>query len=250
MPYLHDITNDVVHRNMRLGIGVTGICQSLDKLEWLDDIYKKIVKFDEEWSKKKGWNKSIKLTTCKPSGTLSLLAGATPGVHPAYSRYYIRRVRIASDDELVEICKKAGYKVEYVKKFDGSIDYKTSIIEFPCYAGKNVIIAKEMSAVKQLELVKKMQTIWSDNSVSVTVYYKKEELGEIKEWLKKNYDNSIKSVSFLLHSEHGFKQAPYEEIDEKTYKKLIEKIRPITKTITRSDMLDIDECEGGSCPIR
>jgi len=68
MPFIHEVTNKVVHRNMRLGIGITGICQSLNKLEWLDNIYKKIRKFDKEWSKKRGWNESIKLTTIKPSG--------------------------------------------------------------------------------------------------------------------------------------------------------------------------------------
>ena len=93
-------------------------------------------------------------------------------------------------------------------------------MEFPCESGENAKLAKDMTAVDQLELVKRIQSEWSDNAVSCTVYYKKEELVEIKEWLRKNYKNSIKSVSFLLHQEHGFAQAPYEEIDEATYKKL------------------------------
>ena len=83
---------------MRLGLGVTGVCQALDKIDWLDDCYKELRKFDKEWSKQNSWPSSIKLTTIKPSGTLSLLAGATPGIHPAYSKYYIRRVRMASND--------------------------------------------------------------------------------------------------------------------------------------------------------
>ena len=120
---------------------------------------------------------------------------------------------MASSDKLVKTCDEHGYKIEPVINFDGSIDHSTSIVEFPCSC-KNAVLAKDMSAIEQLELVKKIQTEWADNAISVTVYYKKEELEDIKNWLKENYDNNIKSVSFLLHSDHGFSQAPYEEIDE------------------------------------
>jgi ribonucleoside-triphosphate reductase (thioredoxin) len=99
MPFIHDETNKIVHKNMRLGLGVTGICQCSDeKIGWLDKGYEALRKFDKEWSKTKGYPESIKLTTVKPSGTLSLLAGSTPGVHPAYSPFYIRRVRMGSGD--------------------------------------------------------------------------------------------------------------------------------------------------------
>ena len=92
LPFIHEETNKIVHKNMRLGLGVTGICQSLHKLDWLDDCYTSLRAFDRTWSKLRGWPESIKLTTIKPSGTLSLLGGATPGVHPAFSEYYIRTV--------------------------------------------------------------------------------------------------------------------------------------------------------------
>jgi ribonucleotide reductase alpha subunit len=251
--FIHEETNEVVHKNMRIGIGVTGICQSLEKIEWFDKCYKEIRKFDKEWSKKKNYPESIKLTTIKPSGTLSLLSGSTPGVHPSFSKYYIRRVRMSSDDKLVKLCKDMGYKVEFNQAFDGTEDHKTTIVEFPCYAGENVVVAKDMSAVKQLELVKQMQTLWSDNAVSVTVYYKKEELNDIKEWLKLNYENNIKSVSFLLHSEHGFKQAPYEEITKEEYDLLIEKVKPLSTLKLDEDnhkSVEISECSSGACPIR
>jgi ribonucleotide reductase alpha subunit len=113
LPFIHEETNKIVHKNMRLGLGVTGICQSLDKIDWLDVCYKELRKFDKEWSKERGWNRSIKLTTIKPSGTLSLLAGSTPGVHPAYSKYYTRRIRMSSNDALVSYCRDLGYYVEY-----------------------------------------------------------------------------------------------------------------------------------------
>jgi hypothetical protein len=101
-----------------------------------------------------------------------------------------------------------------------------------------------------LETVKWLQEVWSDNSVSCTVYYRPEELEDIKAYLKKNYKKNHKSLSFLLHSEHGFKQAPLEEITEEQYNELVAK----TKTITSIDEANIglsdDECASGSCPIR
>jgi len=180
-----------------------------------------------------------------------LLAGATPGIHPAYSQHYIRRVRMSSQDALVETCKSMGYHVEFVKNFDGTLNRDTVIVEFPCESGKNAKLAKDMKAVDQLDLVKKIQSDWSDNAVSCTVYYKKEELGEIKDWLRKHYKNNIKSVSFLLHNDHGFDQAPYEEIDENTYNKISSKVKGISSLqINKGNVLQDLECEGGACPIR
>lgn len=251
MPFIHDETNKIVHKNMRLGLGVTGICQCSDeKIQWLDKAYEALRKFDKEWSKQKGYSESIKLTTVKPSGTLSLLAGSTPGVHPAYSPFYIRRVRMGSGDKLVGICRELGYHVEFVRGFDGKEDHSTVVVSFPCSAGNDCVVAKSMTAVQQLDLVKKLQTYWSDNAVSVTVYYRQEELEEIKAWLEYNYETSIKSVSFLLHNEHGFAQAPYEEISEEQYKKLTEKVKPITSINIGQGDIESMECEGGACPIK
>jgi len=250
MNFLHEETTKIVHKNMRIGVGVTGVCQSLDKLQWLDDCYKKLREFDKEWSKKKNYNESIKITTIKPSGTLSLLGGATPGIHPAYSKYYIRRIRMSSNDKLVNVCKELGYNVEPERNFDDTINHKTVIVEFPCYAGENVIEAKDMTAIKQLELVKQLMTLWADNSISVTVYYKKEELPEIKKWLKEYYKDNIKSVSFLLHKEHGFKQAPYEEITKEQYDEKISKIKNLKDVTVEKENIDFEECKGGFCPIK
>lgn len=253
MPFLHEETERIVHKNMRLGLGVTGICQSFSKLEWLDTCYLELRKFDKEWSRLNNWPESIKLTTIKPSGTLSLLAGSTPGVHPAYSKYYIRRIRMSSQDTLVGFCRSLGYHVEYAINFDGTEDHNTAIVEFPCESGENAKIASEIDAIEQLELVKKMQKIWADNAVSVTVYYKPEELQKIKSWLSENYEKNIKSVSFLLHQEHGFKQAPYEEISKETYIKLKSKIKNISEQsdeILAGASLEGIECAGGACPTK
>ena len=136
-----------------------------------------------------------------------------------------------------------------MKRFDGTEDHSTVVVEFPCHINGDAVLAKDMTAVKQLELVKELQTKWSDNSVSVTVYYHLEELDEIKEWMKNNYENSLKTVSFLLHSDHGFDQAPYEEISQEEYEKRIARLKEI-EVIAAGEVLEGVECEGGACPIR
>jgi ribonucleotide reductase alpha subunit len=251
LPFIHEETNRIVHKNMRLGLGVTGVCQSLHKLDWLDDCYVALRKFDKDWSAKRGWSESIKLTTIKPSGTLSLLGGATPGVHPAFSQYYMRTVRMSSSDALVQTCKDMGYHVEFLVNFDGTENRDTVVVYFPCKTPEGSILTKDMDVIKQLDMVKKLQTVWSDNAVSVTAYYKPEELDTLKTWLKNNYEHNVKSVSFLLFKDHGFKQAPYQEIDETAYLTASAKVKPLTNISTGStEMLDMAECAGGACPIR
>jgi ribonucleotide reductase alpha subunit len=251
LPFIHEETNRIVHKNMRLGLGVTGVCQSLHKLDWLDDCYVALRKFDKDWSAKRGWSESIKLTTIKPSGTLSLLGGATPGVHPAFSQYYMRTVRMSSSDALVQTCKDMGYHVEFLVNFDGTENRDTVVVYFPCKTPEGSILTKDMDVIKQLDMVKKLQTVWSDNAVSVTAYYKPEELDTLKTWLKDNYEHNVKSVSFLLFKDHGFKQAPYQEIDEAAYLTASAKVKPLTSMSTgNTEMLDMAECAGGACPIR
>ena len=252
LPFIHEETNKIVHKNMRLGLGVTGICQSLDKIDWLDACYKELRKFDKEWSKERGWNRSIKLTTIKPSGTLSLLAGSTPGVHPAYSKYYTRRIRMSSNDVLVSYCRDLGYYVEYAVNFDGSENHDTVVVEFPCETPDGALFADDMGVVQQLEMVKKLQEVWSDNAVSVTAYYSENELQTLKQWLSDNYETGIKSVSFLLRQKHGFKQAPYEEITKESYELRKSKVKPLIGIIKNigNEALEGIECEGGACPIK
>jgi ribonucleoside-triphosphate reductase len=253
MSYPYEKTTSIVRKNARLGQSVTGILQCGDeKLEWLSDAYLALVKFDEEFSKDNGLPSSIRLTTVQPSGTLSLLPGVTPGIHPAYAKYYIRRVRFGSSDPLVEACRKRGYKVQWDMGLDGREDHTRYVVDFPCESPEGSILAKDMTAVQQLEWVKKMQTEWADNAVSVTVYYRKEELPAIQEWLSKNYDKSVKSVSFLLHTDHNFVLPPYEEITEADYRKSAAKIDATIPMVQRSfdGDLDLDNCATGACPIK
>lgn len=245
------VTEAIVHENMRMGIGITGVLQATEEQKsWLKDTYGQIRAFDDAYSQQHGFNKSIKLTTVKPSGTLSLLPGVTPGCHPAYARFMIRRIRISSNHALVQVCKDHGYHVEYQQNFDGSEDHSTVVVSFPFRHPDHAVLAKDMTAISQLETVKWLQEVWSDNSVSCTVYYRPEELPEIKKYLKKNYKTNHKSLSFLLHSEHGFKQAPLEEITEEQYNEMVANTRTITAIDEANIGLDDAECASGACPIR
>jgi ribonucleotide reductase alpha subunit len=189
------------------------------------------------------------LTTVKPSGTLSLLPGVTPGIHPAYSQFMYRRITVAADNALVQVCRDNGYPIEFKREFDGTEDYNTVIVTFPYSYPKGTKLAKEMTALDQLAEIRRMQQEWSDNSVSCTIYYKKEELPAIRDYLNKYYRNNHKSLSFLLHSEHGFAQAPYEEITEEEFNKLSSKVKLIT-SIDHAEFEGGDECAGGMCPIK
>jgi ribonucleotide reductase alpha subunit len=253
LSYPYEKTTNIVRKNTRLGQSITGILQCTEQqIGWLSQTYEFLKDFDAFYSKERGWNQSVRLTTVQPSGTLSLLPGVTPGIHPAFAPYYIRRVRFSSVDPLVDACRKRGYKVTWDMGLDGREDHTRYVVEFPCKSPDNSILVANMTALEQLEWVKKMQTIWADNAVSVTVYYRKEELPAVKEWLSNNYDSSVKSVSFLLHVDHNFPLPPYEEITKDQYDKVFSKLdfsTPIHQNAANLD-IDLDDCATGACPIK
>ena len=236
---------------MRMGIGITGYMQATEKQKsWLADAYEMLREFDKAYSAAKGFPESIKLTTFKPSGTLSLLPGVTPGVHPGFSRYMIRRIRMSSNSPVVDVVRAHGYHVEFQKRFDGTEDHTTVVAEFPMMFPEHAVLAADVTAIDQLEVIKKVQTEWSDNSVSCTVYYRDEELPAIREYLSKNYNKNFKTLSFLRHSDHGFLQAPLEEITEEKYNEMVAMTKLITSMNATLEFDDSSECESGACPIR
>lgn len=253
LSYPYAKTNKITSKNRRLGQSVTGILQCTEEqLSWLSPAYEQLRDYDIAYSEEHGIPKSIRLTTVQPSGTLSLLPGVTPGIHPAFAQYYIRRVRFGAADPLIEACRKRGYNVVPDMGLDGREDHTRWVVEFPAMSPDGAVLAADMTAVEQLEWVKKMQTEWADNAVSVTVYYRPHELDDIKAWLKENYDHSVKSVSFLLHADHNFPLAPYEEIDKETYDKMVSKIDlsvPLVGTLD-DNLLDDPSCATGACPVR
>lgn len=251
LPSHQEETQEVVHRNMRMGIGVTGYLQaSEEQKSWLSDAYEFLRDLDKEYSEMNDFNPSIKLTTVKPSGTLSLLPGVTPGVHPGIARFMYRRITIAADNPLVEVCKSHGYPVEYQLNLDGTENFGTVIVTFPYSYPEDTVLEEDLTAIDQLEYVKELQSNWSDNSVSCTVYYKEEEIPGIQAYLRENYKTTFKSLSFLLAKDHGFLQAPYEAITEEQFNDLTSKTTLITSIIEQADFEGADECASGACPVR
>ncbi len=252
--YHHPLSDAVVKRNRRTGNGITGVLAStLANPATLDRAYAAIQDEDEKYSKELGIPRSKRTTVIKPSGTMSKVLDCMgyEGVHAAYSRHFIQRVRFASNDALIPKLRAAGHYIEPVVKFDGTTDPQTLVADFYVKAPNDMPVADEnWDTWKQLDVLKLMQKHWADQAVSVTVYYKREDLPQLRQWLAENLQY-LKTISFLCHSEHGFKQAPKETITEAQYEKLSAKIKPIAlEDIAEGDMVSGLECEGGVCPVR
>lgn len=252
--YHHDISDKIIKKNRRIGVGITGCLQAphLFNPEVLDRVYQAIQDEDAKYSKELDVPLSIKTTVIKPSGTLSKVFDCYAGIHPDYSRYYINAIRFSADDPLVPLLRAAGHAIEPLIKLDGTLDHGTVVVNFYCKAPDNMPVAdEEWDTWKQLEAVIMAQKYWADQSISVTVYYKKDEIPKLKEWLSKNLD-SLKTISFLPHSDHGFKQAPLQAITKEEYEKAIAKIKEIdiSQLENVNESLDTSDCEGGACPIK
>lgn len=250
--YHNEKNNEVVKRNRRIGTGITGCLQApnLFKPEVLDRVYNAIQEENRDYSKALNIAESIRTTVVKPSGTLSLIGDCTPGIHPSYSKYYIRRVRFSANDKLIPVLKKAGHYMEPVVKFDGTLDHNTLVVDFYVNTPDNTPCADEgFDTWKQLDTLLLAQKHWADQAVSVTVYYKKEEIEQIKNWLADNLKN-IKTISFLCYNNHGFKQAPLEKTTKDLFDKYNETVTSISFEDIETGELDSFECEGGVCPIK
>ncbi|NDD55610.1 hypothetical protein EBZ39_17385 [bacterium] len=253
--YHHEKSEAVVKRNRRIGTGITGCLQSpLFNPDTLDRVYAAIQDENKKYSKELGIPESIRTTVVKPSGTISKVfdMAGYEGIHAAYSRHYIQRVRFSAADPLVPLLAAAGHKIEPVVRFDGTLDHNTVVVDFYEKAPEGAPVADEnWDTWKQLDILKMAQKHWADQSVSVTVYYRKEEINQLKEWLANNL-KYLKTISFLCHSDHGFKQAPKETISKEEYEKLSEKVQPVQIDMVASDDFELQgtECEGGACPIK
>jgi ribonucleotide reductase alpha subunit len=254
--HFHDtITQEVVSRNYRTGISLTGFmeCDWIRDPKQLDALYQHIKSVDFEYSRLLNIPMSRKRTTIKPSGTLSLLAGVSPGMHAVLSRHIMRTMRMPSGNPLVDVCREHGYKVEPRIGIDGSHDLSTMVVYFPVKHSNQAILTQNMDVIQELMMQQLLQTYWADNAVSATHYYQPNDIECIQKWLQTNYDNSIKSTSFLLETGHGFIQAPINPITEEEYHKQIAKVKPITCVNIQEENTDYDielECAGGVCTVR
>jgi len=191
---------------------------------WMDEGYQYLNFVDTKYSEWLGVRNSVKLTTVKPAGTTSIIAGTTSGVHwPTTSGYYIRRIRFHKTDPLVPILKKAGYHIE-----DDIMDSKSTVVaSFPT-RGLDVRSELDVSIWEKASLAAMAQRYWADNMVSVTVSFKDSEKDQISPLLR-SLQGQVKSLSFLPISEEGtiYAQAPYEPIDQAEAIKMMKKIKPL-----------------------
>jgi len=244
---------EVVSRNRRVGTGITGCLESeLFSPDILDMVYRDIQKENVDYSSALNIPPSIRTTLVKPSGTISKMFDiAGEGIHSGFSRYMIQRVRISASDPLIEQLRSAGHYMEPVMRFDGTLDHGTMVVDFYIKTPDSCPVADEgFDTWKQLDTLLLAQKHWSDQAVSVTVYYKKSEIESIKDWLRVNL-KSLKSISFLCHDDHGYKQAPKEAITKDQFDKLSSKLTTIdVDSIDSGGNLDGLECQGGVCPVK
>lgn len=207
-----------------------------------------------EYAKELGQNEPLLVTTIKPEGTLSQLPTVSSGVHYSHSPYFIRRVRISSDDPLVKVCEELGYPV--VPEVGQSIENcTTKVVEFPVKApeGKTKY---EVSAIEQLENYKMFMENYVEHNCSITVHVRNHEWEEVEQWVWDNWD-SVVAVSFLPLDDSFYELLPYEAINKEEYEKRVKEMKPfVPSLISKYEKEEVEfdigneGCEGGICPIR
>lgn len=246
-------TNAVMLRNRRIGVSQSGI--EMAKAKFGSDIYYQQF-CDKGYETVKNWDKiysrwlcipmSKRVTSVKPSGTVSLLAGVTPGVHYDHAEYYLRTIRVAKNSPFVSKLKQAGYRVEDAVTDPGN----TCVAYFPIKANNFRKSKDSVTIWEQLNNVAKMQYYWADNSVSCTITFKEHEAADIPEAIDM-FRDKLKAVSFLPLMNHGYEQAPYQTIDKQTY---LENIKHL-KDFSFSDKIEEEDrsfdkyCSGEACEI-
>ena len=228
MPTHWQTTNGIMQRNRRIGTSLTGIASFADTKgmpalrDWMDSGYNKIRGYDKKYSEWLCVRESIRVTTVKPSGSVSLLSGATPGVHwgPG-GAFYLRAIRFGNTDPMLHLFKAAGYKVEA-----DLVSANTSVVYFPVASGHSRS-EKDVSLFEKIGLAATAQKYWSDNGVSVTLSFDKEtEKKHIAPALHL-YEGELKAVSFLPMGNQTFPQQPYSNITREDYNSYVGKIAKI-----------------------
>mgnify|MGYP003324192665 CR=1 FL=1 len=242
-----------------LGVSLTGIMDNpltngskkgLDKL--LEELRDVAYETNKEWAEKLGIPPSAAITCVKPSGTVSQLVDSASGIHTRHNPYYIRTVRCDKKDPLTNLMIDQGVPNEPdITKPDS-----VTVFSFPTASPPGSVTRNDMSALQQLELWLKYQREWCEHKPSITVYVKEEEWLEVGAWVYKNFD-VMSGVSFLPHSEHSYKQAPYQEVNESTYKEWLAKT---PRNINWMDLTNYEKednttsskelaCTAGACEI-
>lgn len=241
-------TNEIIRRHRRIGCSMSGIVQAVTRhgrrrfVNWCDQAYEYVQRLDRAYSDWLQVRCSLKTTTVKPSGTVSLLAGATPGVHWDHAPYYIRRIRVNENNPLKEMCRESGYRV--VPDFYADNTY---VVEFPVHIPYLKRSKSEVSVREKLELAAFMQYHWSDNQVSCTADFHPEKEAGLLPGLLSDYENILKAIVFLPDETHGYEQPPYERISRDEYKKMKSELTPVEGEIKHEDELEARFCDDRSC---
>jgi adenosylcobalamin-dependent ribonucleoside-triphosphate reductase len=249
VPTHNERTNAIMLRNRRIGLSQSGIVESFEKhgrrthFEWCDKGYAYIGELDRQYSQWLCIPQSIKKTSVKPSGTVSLMPGVTPGIHYAHSQYYMRTIRIDRTSPLVDPIRQSGYRVE-----DSVYGDNTLVVYFPVKQ-KNFERSKtDVTIWEQVENIAQMQHYWADNQVSATVTFRPEEAGDIARILEL-HETRLKSISFLPLTDHNYPQAPYQEITEEAYDAAVLKLKPLDFSAFNTNEAQDLYCDGDKCSL-
>jgi len=242
-----------------LGVSLTGIMDhyllgkaTTDLEKWLTEMKNVAVETNKQWSEKLGINQSTAITCVKPSGTVSQLVNSASGIHPRFSKYYIRRVRGDKKDPLSVFMSDSGIPVES----DVMSPNTTDVFSFPVKAPETSVTVKDVGAMEQLKLWKTYQNFWCEHKPSITIYYTDDEYLQVAQWIWDNFD-ICSGISLLPYSDHVYQQAPYEEIDEEKYQKLVAEMpqninwEDLAQLETEDNTVGSQElaCVGGACEI-
>jgi hypothetical protein len=243
-------TNAVMAKNRRIGLSQSGIIKAFGRhgrremLRWCDKGYEFITGLDIQYSNWLGVPKSIKKTSVKPSGTISLLPGEPPGIHHPHSEYYIRRIRVGVHSPLWRAAAAAGYHVEPAIGQEES----TVVVSFPVKEDFFVRGKSDVSLWEQVSNAVAYQREWADNQVSITVTFSKEEQSDVRHTLEV-FEKQLKGISFLPLEDHGYAQAPYETIDEERYLEMASKLEAIDFASFNVEAEAPRFCDGASCEM-
>ena len=257
--YLSSVWKKNCEEERLLGVSLTGIMdcpltngETLGLAELLTDLRVEAVDVNKQFAEKIGINQSASVTCVKPSGTVSQLVDAASGIHARHSPYYIRTVRADIKDPLCKFMIDKGFPAEpCVMKPD-----HTMVFSFPIKSPENATCRTDMTALEQLEMWRTYQNYWCEHKPSVTITVKEDEWMEVGSWVWKYFDQ-VSGISFLPHSDHSYRQAPYQECDEETYINLLSEM-PVG--VDWSELASYEEtdntsgtqtfaCSGDSCEV-
>ena len=241
--------NAVLLRNRRIGTSQSGIVQNFAKVgrrehfRWCDQGYRYLRKVDAIYSEWLAVPTSIKITSVKPSGTVSKLCGATSGIHYPPARFYVQRIRFPNNSPLLDELAAAGYPIE-----PDHYNSTASVVEFPVEEQNFSKGADEVSMWEQLLNAVQMQRYWADNQVSCTVSFDPDEASQIADALEL-LEDQLKGVSFLPRSDHGFVQAPWEPISQTEYHRRRAGLRPLAPVVGDTEAEPVPFCDGEACQL-